>query len=53
MCEINKNINISNYPSLKNHLFGIVSLTKNADIDKYKCSRYGIGFDRNEFFFKF
>ena len=51
--EINKNINISNYPSLENHLFGIVSLTKNADIDKYKYSRYGIGFDRNGFFFKF
>ena len=27
-------------------MFGAVSLTKNADIDKYKYSRYGIGFDR-------
>ena len=29
-----------------NCLFGAVSLTKNADIDKYKYSGYGIGFDR-------
>ena len=25
----------------------VVSLTKNADIDKYGYSRYGIGFDRH------
>ena len=31
-------------PTLVNCLFGAVSLTKN--IDKYKCSRQGIGFDR-------
>ena len=31
---------------LVNCLFGAVSLTKNADIDKYKYSGYGIGFDR-------
>ena len=28
-------------------MFGAVSLTKNADIDKYKYSVYGIGFDRH------
>ena len=28
-------------------MFGAVNLTKNADIDKYKYSGYGIGFDRN------
>ena len=28
-------------------LFGAVSLTKNADIDKYKYSGYGIAFDKN------
>ena len=28
-----------------NCLFGAVKLTKNADIDKYKYSGYGIGFD--------
>ena len=32
---------------LVNCLFGAVSLTKNADIDKYKYSGYGIGFDRD------
>ena len=32
-------------PTLKNCLFGAVTLTKNADIDKYGCSGYGIGFD--------
>ena len=33
-------------PSLKNCLFGAVTLTKNADIDKYRYSGYGIGLDR-------
>ena len=28
-------------------MFEAVSLTKNADIDKYKYSGYGIGFDRH------
>ena len=32
--------------TLKNCLFGAVTLTKNADIDKYRYSGYGIGFDR-------
>ena len=31
---------------IKNCLFGAVTLTKNADIDKYGYSGYGIGFDR-------
>ena len=34
------------HPTLINCLFGAVSITKNADIDKIKYSRYGIGFDR-------
>ena len=34
-----------NYPTLNNCLFGAVTLTKNADIDKYGYSGYGIGFD--------
>ena len=34
-----------NYPVLENSLFGAIRLTKNADIDKYKYSGYGIGFD--------
>ena len=37
-------------PTLKNCLFGAVTLTKNADIDKYGYSGYGIGFDRRSGF---
>ena len=44
--EISKNYNISSYPTLQNCLFGAVSLTKHIDIDQYKYSGYGIGFDR-------
>ena len=33
-------------PTLKNCLFGAVTLTKIADIDKYGYSGYGIEFDR-------
>ena len=43
--ELNK-IYTKTTPTLVNCLFGAVSLTKNADIDKYKYSGYGIGFDR-------
>ena len=39
-----------NEPTLKNCLFGAVTLTKNAVIDKYKYSGYGIGFDRRSSF---
>ena len=35
-----------NDPTLKNCLFGTVTLPKNVDIDKYGYSGYGIGFDR-------
>ena len=35
-----------NDPTLKSCLFGAVTLNKNADIDKYRYSGYGIGFDR-------
>ena len=35
-----------NDPTLKNCLFGTFTLTKNADIDKYGYSGYGIGFNR-------
>ena len=41
----NNNNNNNNYATLKNCLFDAVSLTKNADIDKYKYFGYGIGFD--------
>ena len=48
--EISKSINISDYPTLKSCLFGAVCLTKNVDVDRYKYSGYGIGFDRHEDF---
>ena len=48
--EISKSYSIKDYPTLENCLFGAVSLTKSPDIDKYKYSGYGIGFDRHEFF---
>ena len=45
--DINKSFNISNYSTVENCLFGAVSFTKNADIDKYKYWGYGLGFDRH------
>ena len=48
--EIGKSVNISSYPTLKNCLFGAVKLTKHVDIDRYKYSGYGIGFDRKRFY---
>ena len=44
--EISKNLNTSSYPTLKNCLFGAVSLIKHTDIDNYKYYGYGIGFER-------
>ena len=42
--------NLSEDFALGNCLFGSVKLTKNADLDKYKYTGYGIGFDsRSEF----
>ena len=35
-------------PTIKNCLFGAVTLTKNADIEKYGYSVYGIRFDRKQ-----
>ena len=37
-------------PTLKNCLFGAVTLTENADIEKYGYSGYGTGFDRRSSF---
>ena len=39
-----------NDPTLKNLLFGAVTLTRNTDIDKYGYSGYGTGFDRGSRF---
>ena len=36
--------------TVQNALFGAVSLTKNADVNKYKYSGYGIVFDRTSSF---
>ena len=48
--DLSKNINISNYPTIENRLFGAIKLTKNADIDKYGYSGSGIGFHRHGIF---
>ena len=44
--ELSASSSHSDDPTLKSCLFGAVTLTKNADIDKYGYSGYGIGFDR-------
>ena len=44
--ELGASSSHNNDPTLKNCLFGAVTLTKNSDIDKYGYSGYGIGFDR-------
>ena len=36
----------TSYPNLQNCLFGTVELIKHVDVDQYKYSGYGIGFDR-------
>ena len=44
--ELGASSSHANDPTLENCLFGAVTLTKSADIDKYGYSGYGIGFDR-------
>ena len=48
--ELGASSSHNNDRTLKNCLFGAVTLTKNADIDKYWYSGYGIGFDRRSRF---
>ena len=48
--ELSASSSNDNDPTLKNCLFGAVTLTKNVDIDKYGYSGYGIGFDRRSSF---
>ena len=48
--ELGASSSNDNDPTLKNCLFGAVTLTKNADIDKYGYSGYGIGLDRRSSF---
>ena len=48
--ELGASTSHNNDPTLKNCLFGAVTLTKNPDIDKYGYSCYGTGFDRRSSF---
>ena len=50
--ELGASSSHNNDPTLKNDFFSAVTLTKNADIDKYGYSDYGLGFDgRSSFSF--
>ena len=42
--DLGSNVNYFD-PILENCLFGAIKITKNSDIDKYKYSGYGLGFD--------
>ena len=42
--DLDSNINKLD-PILENRLFGTIKITKNSNIDKYKYSSYGLGFD--------
>ena len=48
--ELGASSSNANDPTIKNCLFGTVTLTKNVDIERYKYSGYGIGFDRRSSF---
>ena len=48
--ELGASSSNDNDPTRKNYLFRAVTLTKNADIEKYGYSGYGIGFDRRSSF---
>ena len=48
--EITRDYSSINCPTIENCLFGSVKLAKNADVDKYGYSGYGIGFIRNTSF---
>ena len=48
--ELGASTSYSSDRTIKNCFFGAVTLTKNADIEKYKYSGYGIGFDRRSSF---
>ena len=48
--ELGASSSHNNDPTLGNCLFGVVTLIKNSDFDKYGYSSYGIGFDRSQVF---
>ena len=45
VCDLETNLNYNPDFTLENCLFGAVKITKTTDVDKYKYSGYGIGFD--------
>ena len=47
---MSKSFNISHYLTLENCLFGADTLTKNANINKYRYWGYGVGFDSHRSF---
>ena len=48
--ELGSTSSHSSDPAIKHYLFGAVTFTKDADIEKYKYSGYGIRFDRRSSF---
>ena len=48
--ELGASTSHNNDPTLKSCLFGAVTLTQNAEIEKYAYSGYGIGFYRRSSF---
>ena len=50
VCELAASSSHTSDPTIKNCFFGAVTLTKNADIEKYKYSGYEIRFDRRSSF---
>ena len=48
--EIDDHWNISSHPTPKNCPFGAVKLTKHVDVNLYKYSGYGTGFDTKGFY---
>ena len=44
--ETVRNVNMSSYSTLEKCLFGSVKLTRHIDVELYKYSGYGVGFDR-------
>ena len=43
--DLQSNLNYNPEFTLENCLFGAIKVTKNADVNKFKYSGYGIGFD--------
>ena len=50
VCELGVSSSHISDPTVNNCSFVAVTLTKNADIEKYRYSGYGIGFDRRSSF---